>query len=36
MSDMSVQPVAEAVSEGRGLTQWQRVSYTFSRAVEDV
>ncbi len=39
MSDMSVQPVAEAVSEGRGLTQWQRVLYTFSapsKTFEDI
>jgi Yip1 domain len=30
MSDMSVQPVAEAAPEGAGLTQWQRVLYTFT------
>jgi hypothetical protein len=39
MSDMSVQPVTEAVAQGAGLTQWQRVLYTFaapSKTFEDI
>jgi hypothetical protein len=39
MSDMSVQPAAEAVPAGVGLTQWQRVLYTFSapsKTFEDI
>jgi hypothetical protein len=39
MSDMGVQPVAEAVPDGVGLTQWQRVLYTFSapsKTFEDI
>lgn len=39
MSDMSVQPVTEAVAQGAGLTQWQRVLCTFaapSKTFEDI
>lgn len=39
MSDMSVQPVGEATAEGTGLTQLQRVAYTFSapsKTFEDI
>ncbi len=39
MSDMGVQPVAAAAPEGPGLTQWQRVAYTFtapSKTFEDI
>jgi hypothetical protein len=39
MSDMSVQPVTEATPETAGLTQWQRVAYTFtapSKTFEDI
>jgi hypothetical protein len=39
MSDMGVQPVAEAAPEGGGLTQWQRVTNTFtapSKTFEDI
>jgi hypothetical protein len=39
MSDMGVQPVAEAAPEGAGLTQWQRVANTFaapSKTFEDI
>jgi hypothetical protein len=39
MSDMGVQPVAEAAPEGAGLTQWQRVTNTFAapaKTFEDI
>ena len=39
MSDMGVQPVAEAAPEGGGLTQWQRVTNTFAapaKTFEDI
>ena len=39
MSDMGVQPVIEAAPVGEGLTQWQRVMYTFSapsKTFEDI
>ena len=39
MSDIGVQPVAETVPAGGGLTQWQRVAYIFSapsKTFEDI
>jgi len=39
MSDMEVVPVAEPAPEGAGLSQWQRVSNTFtapSKTFEDI
>jgi hypothetical protein len=39
MSDTGVQPVAAAAPEGAGLTQWQRVAFTFSapsKTFEDI
>jgi len=39
MSDVGVQPVAESAPEGPGLTQWQRVTDTFtapSKTFEDI
>ncbi len=33
MSDMEVHSLAQAVPESPGLTQWQRVANTFTRAV---
>jgi len=39
MSDLQVQPVAEAAPEGSGLSQWQRVANTFtapSKTFEDI
>jgi hypothetical protein len=39
MSNIGVQPVAEAASAGAGLTQWQRVAYIFSapsKTFEDI
>jgi len=39
MSDVGFQPVAQAAPESAGLTQWQRVAYTFtapSKTFEDI
>ena len=39
MSNIGVQPAAQAAAEGPGLTQWQRVAYTFTapaKTFEDI